>query len=187
MTTNPIYVLHCTYDFAPGYTWSAELKVKPQKKGFAVTGFLSKDDEDGVQRIVGKNAHEPTWRNVATWLESNEMVALAGDVLHSIKFEAAVPWQGEMLAWTWIGYERPQPALYDFLMRCSDDELAELWEANKALTCGDAWDDLTAFAAAAEEVGLLDLNYDKLLQELDLARPATPAQLRRRAEARANA
>jgi hypothetical protein len=54
------------------------LKVKPQKKGFATTGFLSKDDEDGVQRIVGKSAQEPSWRNVAAWIESDEEVALAG-------------------------------------------------------------------------------------------------------------
>jgi hypothetical protein len=41
-----------------------------------------------------------------------------------------------MLAWTWIYHERPEGALYDFLMRCSDDELAKLWQANKALTHG---------------------------------------------------
>jgi hypothetical protein len=92
-----------------------------------------------------------------------------------------------MLAWTWIYYERPEDALYDFLMRCSEDELAELWQANKALTRSDAWDDLAAFAAAADEAGLLDLSYGKLLQELDLARPVTPSKLRRRAEARVNA
>jgi hypothetical protein len=67
------------------------------------------------------------------------------------------------------------------------NELAELWQANKALTRGDAWPDLTAFAAAAEEAGLLDLDYSDLLQELDLARPVIPSQLRRRAEAFVNA
>ena len=164
---------------------SAELKFKPQKKGFAITGFLSTDDEAGIKRIVGKSAQEPTWRNAAAWLETQEEVGLAGDVLPWIEFDPAAPWQGEMLAWTWIYHERPEGALYDFLMRCSDDELAELW--NKTLTRGDAWDDLTAFAAAAEEAGLLDLGYSKLLQELDLARPVTPSQLRRRAEARVKA
>ena len=114
-------------------------------------------------------------------------VGLAGDVLPWIESDAAAPWQGEMLAWTWIYHERPEGALYDFLMRCSDDELAELWQANKALTRGDAWRDLTAFAAAAEEAGLLDLNYDKLREELDLSRPVTPSQLRWSAEARAKA
>jgi hypothetical protein len=113
-------------------------------------------------------------------------VGLAGDVLPWIESDAAAPWQGEMLAWTWIYHERPEGALYDFLMRCSDDELAELWQANKALTRGVAWDDLTAFAAAAEEV-LLDLDYSELLQELALARPVTPFQLRQGAEARVNA
>ena len=109
MTTNPIFALHCTYDFAPGYAWSAELKFKPHKKGFTITGFLSTDDENAIQRIVGKSAQEPTWRNVAAWLKTQEEVGLAGDVLHSIKFDAAVPWQGEMLA-AWIYHERPEPA-----------------------------------------------------------------------------
>ena len=68
MTTNPIFVLRCTYDFAPGYTWTAELRFTPQKKGFAITGFLAQDDEAGVHRI--KRA-EPTGRNVAAWLESD--------------------------------------------------------------------------------------------------------------------
>jgi hypothetical protein len=49
MMKNPTFVLHCTY--VSGYTWSAELKVMPLKIGFAITGFLSTDDENGIQKM----------------------------------------------------------------------------------------------------------------------------------------
>lgn len=184
MTTREVlFVLRCRYPFAPGYEWSAELKVSNSPGGFAVTGFLGSNDE-GVRRIVGKEKKPLTWRNLAAWLENNDEAGLTGDVLAWIESEAPTQWQGEMLGWSWICHERPEEALYAFLLRCSDDELGELWEANKAITRGDAWEDLTQFAAAADEAGLLELSYQDVLKELGMRRPATPALLRERAELR---
>jgi hypothetical protein len=159
------------------------LKVSILPGGFAVTGFLGSDDE-GVRRIVGKGKKPLTWRNLAAWLTNNDEAGLAGDVLAWIESEAPLQWQGEMLGWSWICHERPEAFLYDFLLRCSDDELGELWEPNKSIIRGDAWEDLTQFAAAADEMGLLELSYKDVLKELGIRRPATPTELRERAELR---
>ena len=98
--------LKCRYSFAPGFDWAAELTFKPLKRGFAVTGQLAEDEEAGIRRIVGKSSELLTWRSACTWLEQNGEAGLAGDVLWAIKHDAEVPWQGELVAWTWICHGR---------------------------------------------------------------------------------